>query len=89
MSRVAQDHVRLADTIAAQVTEPLKALERRNESLKRKVRARWCMWLIESSSSRVLQQSQFYQKLLSERERIYQECLKVRVPRGFFPEVLS
>ena len=42
MSKVAQDHVQLADTITAQVTEPLKALERRNESLKRKVRAVCC-----------------------------------------------
>ncbi|KAF8558331.1 hypothetical protein OG21DRAFT_1475027 [Imleria badia] len=57
MSKVAQDHVQLADTITAQVTEPLKGLERRNENLKRK-------------------QSQFYQKLLSERERIYQDRLK-------------
>lgn len=38
MSKIAQDHVQLADTIAAQVTEPLKALERRNEGLKKKVR---------------------------------------------------
>lgn len=38
MSQVAQDHVQLADTITAQVAEPLKALERRNEGLKRKVR---------------------------------------------------
>ncbi|KAF8440834.1 hypothetical protein L210DRAFT_3447746 [Boletus edulis BED1] len=59
MSDVAQDHVQLADTITSQVTEPLKALERRNDGLKKK-------------------QSQFYQKLLSERERFYQERLKNR-----------
>lgn len=88
MSQVAQDHVQLADTVTAQVTEPLKTLGRRNESLKRKVRApavaRWI-----PSSSRVLQQSQFYQKLLSERERFYQDRLKVRVLGGFLPGVSS
>ncbi|KAI9462227.1 hypothetical protein HD554DRAFT_2206560 [Boletus coccyginus] len=57
VSQVAQDHVQLADTVTAQVTEPLKTLGRRNESLKRK-------------------QSQFYQKLLSERECFYQDRLK-------------
>ncbi|KAG8214726.1 hypothetical protein J3R82DRAFT_9814 [Butyriboletus roseoflavus] len=36
ISKVSQDHVQLADTITVRVTEPLKALERRNESLKRK-----------------------------------------------------
>jgi hypothetical protein len=39
MSKVAQDHLHLADIITAQVTEPLKALERRNDNLKKKVRA--------------------------------------------------
>ncbi|KIJ17907.1 hypothetical protein PAXINDRAFT_98083 [Paxillus involutus ATCC 200175] len=57
ISNAAQDHINLADTIATQVTEPLKALERRNEDLKRK-------------------QSQFYQKLLSERDHFYQDRLK-------------
>lgn len=42
MSKVAQDHVQLADTITTRVTEPLKALERQNEGLKRKVRAACC-----------------------------------------------
>ncbi|KAG9315611.1 hypothetical protein JVU11DRAFT_3253 [Chiua virens] len=36
MSKVALDHVQLADTIVAQVTEPLKALERSNEGFKKK-----------------------------------------------------
>jgi hypothetical protein len=85
MSNVAHDHVQLADTITAQVTEPLKALGRRNESLKRKVCAHAVAWM--SPSSRVLQQSQFCQKLLSERERFYQDRLKVRVPNGSPPEV--
>lgn len=85
MSKVAQDHVQLADAITAQVTEPLKALERRNENLKRKVCAHAvACWM--PPSSRDLQQSQFYQKLLSERERFYQDRLKVRVfSKRFFP----
>ncbi|KAF9221480.1 hypothetical protein BS17DRAFT_881644 [Gyrodon lividus] len=57
MSNIAQDHIRLADVIATRVTEPLKALERRNEDLKRR-------------------QHQFYQKLLSDRDRFFQDRLK-------------
>jgi hypothetical protein len=37
MSNSAQDHIDLAEALTTQVTEPLKAIERRNGEYKRKV----------------------------------------------------
>ncbi|KAF9499043.1 hypothetical protein BDN71DRAFT_1480868 [Pleurotus eryngii] len=53
----AQDHINVADTLTTQVVDVLKAIEKKNEDLKKK-------------------ELQFFQKLLSNRDRIYSDRVK-------------
>ncbi|KAF4590654.1 hypothetical protein EYR40_009250 [Pleurotus pulmonarius] len=55
----AQDHINVADTLTTQVVDVLKAIEKKNEDLKKK-------------------ELQFFQKLLSNRDRIYSDRVKSR-----------
>jgi hypothetical protein len=41
MSAAAQDHINLADALSSQITESLKAVERRNDDYKKKVPSSW------------------------------------------------
>lgn len=75
MSGSAQDHINLALALASQVTEPLKAIERRNGEYKRKVILRRIIIYILIST---MQQMQFYHKILTGRDKVYAERIKAR-----------
>jgi hypothetical protein len=76
MTLAAQDHMNLAEAITLQVVDVLKSVEKKSEETKKKV--------CPGASSNCgftdyygQQQMIFYQKLLSDRDRMYSERLKV------------
>lgn len=75
MVNTAQDHMNFADALTVQTLDVLRTVARKNDETKKKV---------ASGSSRLdgslwnsLQEMAFFQKLLSDRDRVYSDRLKV------------
>ena len=77
----AQDHIKLADDLTSQVIEVLKGVERKNEEAKKKVRQLDdSLYPIFNAYLLVtLQEVQFFQKLVTDRNRVYTDRTKVRI----------
>ena len=65
----------LADVITSQIVDVLKAIERRSEDMRKKVISITCFqWKLLTDGN---QEFQFFEKLLSEKEKTNSERLKV------------
>lgn len=72
----AQDHLNLSEALNAQVAEALKIVEKKTDEAKKKA-SRFLE--IRTIASNLVQQSKFFQRLLSERDRVYADRIKVCV----------
>jgi formin-binding protein 1 len=76
----AQDHVNLADALTSQVVEVLRSVGKKNEDSRKKVLSYRCrFWKFSQLKFVSCQEMQFFQKLLSDRDRIYAERSKVNM----------
>lgn len=77
MSTTAQDHINFANGLTSQTIEVLRILEKRNEESKKKVRHWTPLQLPNISLFCLAQEMAFFQKLLSDRDRVYADRIKV------------
>lgn len=80
MVSTAQDHVNIADALTSQVVEVLRSVGKKNEESRKKVLFDFCkFWKVSYLKPVSSQEMQFFQKLLSDRDRVYTERLKVNM----------
>lgn len=81
----AQDHINLADALSVQVVDPLKSLERKHEENMKKVQSltSFQSFFPTHSAPYTIQQAQFYEKVLNDRNRVYGDRAKVGDPKPF------
>jgi hypothetical protein len=77
MDGLAFDHVALADALSSQIVDELRSLERKQGEQNKKVCLPDLTYLL--TNRRLFQQSDFFQQVVADRDRIYAERKKVNM----------
>ena len=76
LDSTAQDHTNLSELLITQVADASKALEKKHEDMKKKVRNR-LHWIVGFWMSHFEKQLQFYQRVLADKDKVYANRTKV------------